>query len=96
MKTKISIKRLTLAFASLLLAVVLSGCSTFGGNETPILNGQFIVTAIEEYSDCCNKYWSEKDNASLHDNFFGGHDGCLIAPKGYNIGDTISVGKHYR
>lgn len=79
-----------------MLAVVLSGCQTLGGNETPVLNGQFIVTAIEEYSDCCNKYFSEKDAASLHDNFFGGHDGCLIAPKGYNIGDTISVGKHYR
>jgi hypothetical protein len=91
MKQKFSINRLTLAFASLLLAVVLSSC----GEETKFPNSQskFIVTRIEPNKTKGTSIYLVEPIGKMDLNM--SHTWFVDSIGRFNAGDTLCF-QHYR
>ncbi len=91
MKHKISINRLTLAFASLLLAVVLSSC----GEETKYPNSQskFVVTRIEPNKMKGTSIYLVEPIGKMDLNM--NHTWFVDSVGRFNAGDTLCF-QHYR
>ena len=91
MKHKFSINRLTLACASLLLAVVLSACGNSDKNF-PTKPSKFIVTRIEPNTKNTSIYLVEPiEKKDLNMNYT-----WVVDSVGkFNAGDTLSF-QHYR
>jgi len=93
MKHKFSINHLTLAFASLLLAVVLSSCSQNKSNEDPkqvVYVGKGMIVFRKELGKepKWGKYvYKAKDVTG---------DVIIWSDENFDIGDTLIVGKNYR
>jgi hypothetical protein len=91
MKQKFSINRLTLAFASLLLAVVLSSC----GKEPKFPNSQskFVVTRIEPNKTKGTSIYLAEPIGKMDLNM--SHTWFVDSVGRFNAGDTLCF-QHYR
>jgi hypothetical protein len=89
MKNKFSINRLTLAFASLLLAAGLSSCGSESVRHTK--DEPFVIMSIQKYSDGKVKYSKGKYERPFRQ-FFAMSKQSIIFDNdlGYNVGDTLS------
>lgn len=89
MKTKTSTNLLTLAFASLLLAVGLSSCGNESVRHTK--DEPFIIMQIEKYENGQVKYSKGRYERPFKEFFAAGKQSIIFDNDlGYKIGDTMS------
>jgi hypothetical protein len=91
MKQKFSINRLTLAFASLLLAVVLSSCGE--ENKFPNSQSKFVVTRIEPNKTKGTSIYLAEPIGKMDLNM--SHTWFVDSIGRFNAGDTLCF-QHYR
>lgn len=88
MKNKFSINRLTLAFASLLLAAGLSSCGNESVRHTK--DEPFVIMSIQKYSDGKVKYSKGRYERPFQEFFAMGKQSIIFDNDlGYNVGDTL-------